>query len=97
MTEGSTFPYLRRYDHQIVGKYIFIAKFEFDQMPDYSATIPTGAFVGKMWKRKEPYCGTHADGSVKWFVGHYTDHPDKTKVGIRWYDVQLISEKTELE
>lgn len=63
---------------------ICMLQHEFDALPEYSATFPTGQTIGKMWRRHD---GAH-DRRCKnpqWFVLQYVDHPDPKLVGIKWY------------
>ena len=54
----------------------------FEALPTYSATLPTGAFVGKLWKRREP---ERTDLPATWWLGEYAAHPsDASKVLIVW-------------
>lgn len=59
---------------------------QFDELPEYSCSFPTGTTIGKRWKRKKNYC----DESEGWIVGEYYDIGNQTEVGIRWYDVKVI-------
>ena len=54
---------------------------EFDCLPEYSTTVPTGTTIGKRWKRRS------REG---WHVGEYYDIGSKTEVGIYWYDVDIV-------
>lgn len=76
---------------------------EFDQLPEYSASLPTGTTVGKRWKRhwREPQsCGVpsshpayrHIPPKDGWQIGEYVEHPDPGLVGIKWYEVELVTE-----
>lgn len=48
---------------------------EFDKLPEYSLTYPTGATIGKKWK-----CNWKLTG--RWFLCEYVEHEDLKKVGI---------------
>jgi len=52
---------------------------EFDALPEYSCSLPTGTTIGKRWKRGEPY-----GQPTRWLLGEYVEHADPGKVGIRW-------------
>jgi len=44
---------------------------EFDELLNYSCSLPTGVILGKQWKRRYPYTGEpHA-----WYLGTYEEHP----------------------
>lgn len=63
---------------------------EFFALPEYSCSIPTGAVVGKRWRRCETFgrkasaVEVHNDRDVEdpdmWLMGEYADDPD-AKVG----------------
>lgn len=59
-------------------------KSEFDALPEYSVSLPTGATIGKRWKRK---C---KDG---WLVGEYAPDPEPGYVQIKWKRIQLQEEQ----
>lgn len=60
---------------------------EFDALPEYSCTLPTGTTVGKKWKRREPYGADPA--TATWYLGTYTDIGDERKVGIEWWRIEV--------
>ena len=53
-----------------------LSRAEFDSLPEYSTTTPTGVAAGKRWKCCLP-CGC-------WLLGAYVEHPDPSKVIERW-------------
>ena len=65
---------------------------EFDALPTYSCTLPTGTTIGKKWKRdvNEPR-RFHGDFAVKeeWWTGEYIPDPEPGMVGIKWRRVGL--------
>jgi len=61
-----------------------MSKRAFDDLPDYSCTIPTGVRAGKKWKRREPYMD-NPENKYTWYLGEYCKHPtDDTKCLLRW-------------
>lgn len=57
---------------------------EFDALPSYSCSLPTGTIVGKRWRRGHPYANpTH------WWLGEYIEHPDPGYVGVRWRLIEV--------
>lgn len=56
----------------------------FLHMDDYSCTLPSGAFVGKRWKRHVPF-----GGPGYWMMGEYTDDPDPNMIGIKWREIDI--------
>jgi hypothetical protein len=59
---------------------------DFDSLPEYSCSIPTGVFIGKIWKRREPYIAepTH------WFLGEYVEVEDKNMAGVKFREILLV-------
>ena len=73
---------------------------EFDELPEYSCTLPTGTTIGKKWKcNRNAYRGRDTAISdaeekitgipINWWMGTYVDHPDPKLVGIKWQKIQL--------
>lgn len=54
---------------------------EMECLPEYSATVPTEATIGKRWKRQE---------GRNWFIGEYIQVDDPGKVGIKWYEPKIV-------
>jgi len=46
---------------------------DFDALPEYSCSVPTGVVIGKRWKRGEPYVGPRDT----WFLGEYVEVPGR--------------------
>lgn len=57
-----------------------MARVTFEELPEYSATIPTGVYPGKMWRRHDGEL-EHAQGRRKeppiWLLCWYSRIPDK--------------------
>lgn len=66
------------------GTYVLTQK-EFDALPEYSCSIPTGQSIGKEWKRKNNYY----DSSKGWILGEYVEHSDPEKFGIAWANIEI--------
>jgi len=64
---------------------------EFDSLPEYSCTIPTGTTIGTRWKRGEPYHEPTA-----WHLGEYVPCDQPEMVGIRWRKIRVITDENEL-
>lgn len=71
---------LGRYWHQpdsskmiLTNKQVVMTREEFAKLKEYSCSIPTGVYEGKMWKRKE--------GNT-WFLVWYgfSDNPEKCAI-----------------
>lgn len=76
---------------------------EFDALPEYSCSLPSGTTIGKRWKcNKDAYRGRHSVISAaeeritgvpeNWWVGTYVEDPDPNLVGIKWQKIQLKKE-----
>jgi hypothetical protein len=61
---------------------------EFTRLSDYSATLPTGATIGKRWRRLEGCFDTafkQAGGKPRWIIGEYIRHPTNPGlVRVKW-------------
>jgi len=67
---------------------------EFDALPEYSTTLPTGTTIGKKWKR-HILSGLNQG---EWWLGEYVEDPNKDAkfVGITWKKIEtptLIEEE----
>lgn len=65
---------------------VALSRAEFDELPEYSCTLPTGGTIGRRWKRCEPYHASREFGApdATWYLGEYVDIGDETKVGVTW-------------
>lgn len=70
---------------------------EFDALPEYSATLPTGVILGKRWKRCLLRWRTDKAQErdlTNWRIGEYTresvTHPGE--VDITWYYPEIAGE-----
>ena len=83
----------------------YLTQTEFDELLEYSISIPTGTTIGKRWKRhiytfkvkgKEfnagyiPHDGTFV--SDEWWLGEYIEDPIPNQVGIRWREIKIAGE-----
>ena len=87
---------------RIFAKEIPLSKKQFDNLLDYSTSIPTGTTIGKQWKRQlwdwEFPCpsgnGTGSGNRVwsgKWQLVEYTWHKDPNLVGIKYKNIIIVS------
>jgi hypothetical protein len=67
----------------ITPKGILISWSEFDALPEYSCSIPTGTTVGKKWKRPVPY-EIRTDPPNTWVLGEYVECSVPGEIGIEW-------------
>lgn len=63
-------------------KTIRLTRSDFDKLPNYSCTLPTGTTIGKQWKRAVQRF--HEEPTDEWVLGEYIEHPDPGTVGISW-------------
>lgn len=70
-------------DAQVVNNltFAFLTQEEFDQLPEYSLTLPSTTIIGRKWKCKD---------DIRWLLGTYVNHSDPTKVGIRWEIIWIM-------
>lgn len=71
-------PYLSNI--RLRGDFAVMNKYCFDLLSEYSSTFPTGAYEGKMWKRKVE------DG---WRLVWYGKHPDPDMVSINHKQIKI--------
>ncbi len=64
---------------------------EFDDLLEYSLTLPTGQRIGKRWKRDQNVHCTKGNEPV-WIMGEYTEHEDPNLIGIKWRKIEVESQ-----
>lgn len=64
-----------------VERDVFLTKKQFDELDEYSCSIPTGTTIGKRWKRSNSY--SDPKGELKWWMGEYVKQKIPF-VGIVW-------------
>ena len=62
----------------------------FDDLPEYSCSMPTGTTIGKQWKRGEPYLVPR----TSWFLGEYVECDKPDHVGITWKRIVICPERS---
>lgn len=60
---------------------------DFNDLSEYSTSLPTGTTVGKQWKRDNNHHRTNHD----WNLCTYVDIGSEDRIGIRWQKL-LIAE-----
>ena len=50
---------------------VILSQQEFDRLPNYSHSLPSGTYLGKVWRR---------EGQDGWYMGEYVPDP-KAKIG----------------
>lgn len=65
---------------------------QFDRLPEYSASIPSGVYPGKAWKRNDgafDEAFRAAGGKLRWLLGWYGETDDPEKCSINWREVLI--------
>lgn len=73
---------------------IWITQYEFNELSEYSASMPTGTTYGKRWKRNIYW---RSECEPEWWMGEYYDMGSETDTGINWYRIMIISPKPKKE
>lgn len=64
--------------------HLFLYPWELETMDEYSASMPSGTTIGKVWRSN-----TSITEEPKWVVRMYIPDPDPLQVGIATFDVTL--------
>lgn len=78
-----------------------VTRREFDEMPEYSASIPTGTTIGKRWRRNANAYRRALRGDVcgiemviplpeDWWMGEFVPSANPEVVGIRWSRIAIV-------
>ena len=67
---------------------VVLTQAEFDALPDYSCSIPSGTTIGKQWKRRRNY----HDESSGWLRGEYAESTRPGRVLINWRNIVVEGE-----
>lgn len=68
---------------------LVLSKREFEDLPEYSCSLPTGTTIGKRWKRDRNF-GRRSDRvGPEWDVAEYAESEIPGMVDIHWYDVEI--------
>jgi hypothetical protein len=68
-------------------KTIALSQKEFDALPEYSCSLPTGTPIGKRWKCGWPY----KEPRTNWYLGEYVACAEPGMVGIVWREIVFVS------
>jgi len=69
---------------------------EFNSLPEYSRSLPTGTTQGKVWKRHVNW--NKPEESKEWWLGEYGEHTPiadrdgEASVAIHWYYIAITVE-----
>lgn len=80
-------------------KTAIVSPWEFQQLPEYSTSLPTGTTIGKTWKRAlmralppDPMSSfPRAEPTGEWSLGEYVPHPEPGQVGIKWRALLVVA------
>lgn len=64
---------------------IVLTQKEFDNLLEYSCSLPTGTTIGKKWKKGWPYYKP-----TEWYLCEYIKHDDPDKVGISYKRIVAV-------
>lgn len=78
---------------EIIGDEAHMDGHTFDNMDEYSCSIPTGTTIGKRWRKHEPYVIVKGQISV-WYMGEYALDPEfpETRVKIIWRKIKIVED-----
>jgi hypothetical protein len=62
----------------------------FGQLAEYSGSIPSGVYVGKMWRRHDGIFERGRSAPPKWMLGWYGPGPKADTCSINWREVLLV-------
>ena len=70
---------------------IVLTRKAFDDLYEYSTSLPTGTTVGKQWKRHiyELGSGGRMKLTNKWLMGEYFDDGTPGMIAIRWSRIEI--------
>lgn len=61
-----------------------LTSFDFERLPEYSLTLPTGTIPGKRWRRDLHWDG--GPGGPLWVVGEFgAVSDDGERIALKWY------------
>jgi hypothetical protein len=60
-----------------------MSRFEFEGLAEYSSTLPSGTYLGKVWRSR---------GLRDWFLGEFFDDGTPGMVAIRWRRIVVVSD-----
>lgn len=66
------------------GTHVLLTRRQFDGLSEYSATIPSGVYPGKCWKRAEP-----GPASPRWLLMWYGEHAAPKMCSINSREIRI--------
>ena len=71
---------------------VTLTRAQFDKLPEYSTSIPTGVYEGKQWKR----AGAMVNGTQNWqratYHSPYADEKGVARMCIEWVMIAIVEE-----
>jgi len=74
----------------MIGNDVVLTKKQFDELLEYSCSLPTGTTIGKQWKKGVPY-----NNPKTWYLCEYVKHEGESKVGITYKKITAVFKKQE--
>ena len=65
----------------------------FEALPEYSGTIPTGVYPGKMWRRHDgayEFAQRRTTKPPRWLLGWYGECDDPKRCSVNFREVLLV-------
>jgi hypothetical protein len=62
----------------------------FAQLLEYSLSLPSGTYVGKLWKARQTVRAPGGALVEQWFLVEYVSDPDPKQIGIRWRRLHVV-------
>ncbi len=67
---------------------VYLTQKEFDEMLEYSCSVPTGVFIGKVWKRNTSF---RTGRKPNWVQGGYIQDPNDNNMALTvWKDIIVV-------
>jgi len=76
-------------DIAVYNDIAIIEKHTLDRLAEYSTTIPTGAYEGKMWKSRQGH-GTPEGPAGPWYLCWYGPHNDPKMLSINRRPIRVL-------
>lgn len=78
----------------MINESISLTQKQFDELPEYSCSIPTGTTIGKRWKKNDFAFTRFTDGITRqrWWLCEYYEltPPDPKNVGISYKRIVAV-------
>lgn len=69
----------------------FCGPADFGNLLDYSCSLPSGTYLGKVWKRSNAfYVGRNHDEPLTWQLAEYVPCDIPGQIGIKWRDLEVM-------